>query len=107
LEKTLYDNDLIDRPCQIFHTDETGMPLDPKPLKVYGAVSQKNFYSVTTGNKGQLTALACVSAGGYCIPPMLIFNRKGLGEGMDDGAIPGTLFAFSPNGWIDTELFEN
>ena len=26
---------------------------------------------------------------------------------MDDGAIPGTLFAFSPNGWIDTELFEN
>ena len=36
---------------------------------------------------------------------MLIFNRKGLREGMDDGAIPGTLLAFSPNGWIDTELF--
>ena len=57
--------------------------------------------------KGQVTALPCVSAAGYCIPPMLIFNRKGLREGMDDGAIPGTLFAFSPNGWIDTELFEN
>ena len=26
---------------------------------------------------------------------------------MDDGTIPGTLFAFSPKGWMDTELFEN
>ena len=51
LETTLYDNDLINRLCQIFNTDGTGMPLDPKPLKVYGAVSQKNFYFVTTGKK--------------------------------------------------------
>ncbi len=107
LEKTLEDNDLLHRPCQIFNTDETGVPLDPKPLKVYGATTQKNFYSVTTGNKQQVTVLACVSAGGCCLPPMIIFKRKGLGEGMDDGTIPGTLFAFSPNGWIDTELFEN
>lgn len=107
LEKTLHDNDLLHRPCQIFNTDETGVPLDPKPLKVFGTVSQKNFYSVTTGNKQQVTVLSCVSAGGFCLPPMIIFNRKGLGEGMDDGIVPGTLFAFSPKGWIDTELFEN
>ena len=107
LEQTLIDNDLIHRPCQIFNTDETGVPLDPKPLKVYGTVSQKNFYSVSSGTKAQITVLACVSAGGQCLPPMIIYNRKGLGDGMDDGAIPGTLFAFSPKGWIDTELFEN
>ena len=53
LEQTLDNNDLLDRSCQIFNTDETGVPLDPKPLKVYGTVSQKNFYSVSTGNKSQ------------------------------------------------------
>ena len=26
---------------------------------------------------------------------------------MDEDSVPGTLFAFSPKGWIDTELFEN
>ena len=106
LERTLHENDLIHRPCQIFNTDETGVPLDAKPLKVYGTVTQKNFYSVTTGNKKQITVLACTSAGGTCLPPMIVFNRRGLGEGMDEGTVPGTYFAFSPNGWIDTELFE-
>ena len=107
LEQTLYDNDLIHRPCQIFNADETGVPLDAKPLKVFGTKSQKNFYSVSTGNKAQVTVLACVSAGGTSLPPMIIFNRKGLGDGMDEDSVPGTLFAFSPKGWIDTELFEN
>ena len=107
LEQTLNDNDLMHHPCQIFNADETGVPLDAKPLKVLGTTSQKNFYSVSSGNKKQITVLACVSAGGISLPPMIIFNRKGLGEGMDDGTIPGTLFAFSPNGWIDTELFED
>ena len=105
LGQTLHDNDLLHRPCQIFNTDETGIPLDLKPLKVYGTVSQKNFYSLSTGNKSQITVLACVSAGGLCLPPMIIYNRKGFGDGMDDGTIPGTLFAISPKGWMDTELF--
>ena len=34
LESTLDDNKLIDKPCQIFNMDETGMPLDPKPLNI-------------------------------------------------------------------------
>jgi hypothetical protein len=97
LEQTLIENDLLHCPCQIFNTDETGIPLDPKPLKVYGTLSQKNFYSISTGNKKQI---ACVSAGGVSLPPMVILNRKGLGEGMDEGEIPGTVFAFSPNGWM-------
>ena len=107
LEETLIENDLIHRPCQIFNTDETGVMLDGKPLKVLGTKAQKEFYSVSTGNKGQVIVLACVSVGGACIPPMIILNRKGLREGMTDGEIPGTLYAFSPKGWIDTELFEN
>ena len=31
LELTLSENDLLDKPAQIFNIDETGMPLDPSP----------------------------------------------------------------------------
>ena len=32
LEQTLAENNLEDKPCQMFNMDETGMPLDPKSL---------------------------------------------------------------------------
>ena len=32
LERTLSDNNLLDKPSQIFNLDETGMPLNPAPL---------------------------------------------------------------------------
>ena len=38
LEYTLEENGLLDKPCLIYNMDETGMPLDPKPLKI---VTQK------------------------------------------------------------------
>uniref|UniRef100_A0A1X7V2B2 DDE-1 domain-containing protein n=1 Tax=Amphimedon queenslandica TaxID=400682 RepID=A0A1X7V2B2_AMPQE len=84
----------------------------PDPLKAKGlgprlGKSRKDTLAFVIDKKAQLTVLACVSAGGQCLPPMIIYNRKGLGDGMDDGAVPCTLFAFSPKGWIDTELYEN
>ena len=33
LEKTLDQNDLSSKPCQIYNYDEIGMPLDPAPPK--------------------------------------------------------------------------
>ena len=33
LEKTIKDNGLADKSCQIFNIDETGISLDPKALK--------------------------------------------------------------------------
>ena len=33
LERTLRDNNLEDKPCQIINMDETGMPLNLQPLK--------------------------------------------------------------------------
>ena len=42
LERALDENRLIDRPCQIFNMDETGMPFDPQPLKVVTWRGHKN-----------------------------------------------------------------
>jgi len=38
---------------------------------------------------------------------MIIFDRKCLKPEFTVGEIPGTLYAMSKSGWIDSELFED
>ena len=103
---TLEANGLSGKPGQIFNCDETGMPLQHKPLKVVSLVSQKHPYAITSGEKVQITVLACASASGYTIPPMVVFDRKHLQIEMTRDEVPGTFYGLSNNGWMDTELFE-
>ena len=53
LEETIEKNNLMDSPSQIFNLDETGMPLDPQPLKVVTVRGVKHATSISTGNKSQ------------------------------------------------------
>ncbi len=96
----------MDKPSHIFNTDETGMPLDPPPLKVVVPAKAKHSQTVCTGDKAQVTVLACCNAAGYTIPPMVMFDRKTLKPEMTLGEIPGTMYKLSSKGWIDSELFE-
>lgn len=52
LERTLIENDLIDKPCQVYNCDETGIPLAPKPVKVVTTKNDKHPYSTVAGDKG-------------------------------------------------------
>ena len=106
LEKTLEDNNLLDKPCQIFNCDESGMPLDPDPPMVIARKGDKHPRSVTTGDKAQVTVLACCSASGYAIPPLVVFDRKKLKPELTIGEVPGTTYGLSESGWMDVELFE-
>ena len=106
LEVTMRANGLTHRPAQIFNCDESGMPLMHRPPKVVAQVGQKHPYSVTSGDKSQITILACGSAAGYTIPPMVIFDRKSLKPEMTVGEVPGTFYGLSESGWMDSELFE-
>ena len=74
LEDTLKVNGLTQCSGQIFNCDEVGMPLVHKLPKVISHVGQKHPYAVTSGDKAQITILACASASRYSIPPMAIFN---------------------------------
>ena len=78
LESAFEENGLVDKPCLIFNMDETGMPLDPKPLKIVTWKGHKNPSQVSSGLKSQVTVVGCVSAGGQCLPPMVIWDRKNL-----------------------------
>ncbi len=106
LESTLEENGLLDKPCQIFNVDESGMPLDPPSLKVVVPLGARHSQVVSTGDKSQVTVLACCSAAGYTMPPMAIFDRKTLKPEMTIGEVPGTMYGLSSSGWVDTELFE-
>ena len=106
LESTLEENNLMDKPCQVFNADESGMPLDPPSLKVVATSGAKHSQVICSGNKAQITILACCNAAGYAMPPMVIFDRKSLKPELTVGEVPGTMYGLSGSGWIDTELFE-
>jgi len=60
---------------------------------------------ITSGDKTNVTVLACVSASGYALPPMIIFNRKNLTPELTRGETLGTIYGLSSSGCIDSELF--
>lgn len=105
LQKTITEHDLLDKPCQIFNADESGFPLAPKSPKGIHAIGEHSAQAINSGNKSQITILACVSAGGHCLPPMVIWDRKSLSPELTNGEIPGTIYGLSDKGWVDYELF--
>ena len=106
LESTMDLYDLRDKPCQLFNVDDTGMPLNPKPLKMVCGTGSKNPASICSGNKSQITIVGCVNAAGYCIPPMVIYGRKAISAALVENEIPGTIYGLSSKGWIDQDLFD-
>jgi hypothetical protein len=105
LEDTLRANNMFNDPQRIYNCDETGLPLNPKPLKVVDAVGAKNPSHITGDTKSQVTVLACTNAAGFTIPPFVIFDRQSLNPQMIKGEVPGSIYGLSSNGWITQELF--
>ena len=105
LEETVKGNKLEGRPGQIFNMDESGMPLDPKAPRL---IFQKgsSACALGSGDKSQITIVACASAAGFCLPPMVIWDRKTLAPELAVGELPGTIYGLSSKGWIDCELFD-
>jgi hypothetical protein len=52
------------------------------------------------------TAVCCVSAAGFYVPPMLIYKRARACEEFKDEAPPGTVFVFNPeSSYINKDIF--
>jgi len=105
LEETLHQNDLLSKPSLIFNCDESGMPLSHRPGHCIARKGQKHVTTAVSGNKSQITILACASATGNTIPPFVIFDCKNLNQELTIGGVPGTMYGLSlGSGWIDTEV---
>lgn len=82
------------------------MPLNPRGMKVVGKKGAKNVNCISGESKTQITVLACTSASGTALPPMVIFGgRKTLNPDLTTGEIPGTLYGLFQKGWMNRELF--
>ena len=101
LEEILNTNGLHHTPSRIFNADESGIPLQHRPGRRIAVRGQKHVTVNTSGNKAQVTVLACVCASGKYIPPMIVFKRKGLTKDLIEGEVPETYYGFSPSGWMD------
>ena len=82
------------------------MPLNPSPPHLVATRGMKNPSAVGSGDKSQITVLACCSASGYVLPPFVILDRLSLKQDFTVGEVPGTVYGLSKKGWIDGELFE-
>lgn len=78
LQKIMMEKNLLEKPCQINNIDETGLPLESKSSQLIIQQGKRNLAAVGSGNKAQITVVGCLSAGGSCLPPMVIQNRKTL-----------------------------
>ena len=79
------------------------MKPNPEPPKIIAGKGQKHPVATTSGEKSQITVLSCCNAGGYVIPPMVIFDCK---VELTLGEMPDTMYRLSSIGWIDSDLFE-
>ena len=82
------------------------MPLNPSPPCLVAPQGMKNPSAVVSGDKSQITVLACCSASGYVLPPFIILDWLNLKQEFTTGEVPGSVYGLSRKGWIDGELFE-
>ncbi|XP_072384637.1 uncharacterized protein [Diabrotica undecimpunctata] len=94
-------------PTRVFNCDETGLGTVPKcNSKILAHKGRKQVGRLTSADRsGITTAVICMSSSGIFIPPMLIFARKRMKVELQAGAPPGSIFACSDSGWINSELF--
>ena len=98
---------LLTKPMQVYNADETGINVVYNPGKVVAMVGRRNVYSIAAAERGKNhTLLACVSASGCSLPPLMIYPRKrSVPEAMRLGAPPGTVFTVSDNGWMTKDIY--
>ena len=92
---------------RVFNVDETGLTVvQNKVADVVGRKGKRQIASLTSMERGSLvTLIACMSAGGDFVPPMLIFSRKNMNIQLMKGTPPGSISAVHPSGWVQASLF--
>jgi hypothetical protein len=106
LERVVDENKLD--AARVFNADKTGLStVQKKPRKVLVLKGKKAVGSITNGGRGSTTtAVCCAFAAGQYVPPLLIYKRTRSAEGLQDGAPPGTIFAYNPeSGFINKGIF--
>ncbi|XP_050309036.1 uncharacterized protein LOC126745308 [Anthonomus grandis grandis] len=108
LGETIQQLGLQDKPAHIFNLDETEFNMDPGRIKGVAALGQKVHRSIEGSGKENITTMACISASGVLLPPLIIYQGQNLWstwKGSND--LEGTCYAVSDKGWMTTAVFNS
>ena len=98
LEDTLKEHNLFNSPSQLYNVDESGIPLDPKPLKVVTLQGTRKTRYQSPGRKGQINTVACGNAARQVIPPLIILDAKNVRHAWTKDEVPGAMYGASEKG---------
>ena len=93
---------------KIYNVDETetGHSTVQKASKVISTKGKRHVGATTSAERGtNTTAIYCHSAMGHFLPPVLVFGRERMADGLKVDAPTGTVFACTDSGWIDSDVF--
>lgn len=78
LESYMTDLDLHEKPAHIWNLDETSFSSDPTRIKGVAGKGQKVHRNIAGCGKENTTVMACISADGILLPPLIIFQGLNL-----------------------------
>jgi hypothetical protein len=110
LERMLAELNLFDKPQCIWNLDETSLSLDPGAIKVVGERGKPATRTTSTSGRENTTILAMANAAGGKAPPLIIFKGRFMWDqwcAPKGTGYPGTVYAASKNGWMESEIFRN
>ena len=97
---------LLSKPMQVYNVDESGLNVTQHKGKVVADVKRRGVHRVVASEKGRNhTIVACGSASGYILPPIIVFPRVRVSEALKASAPPGSIVAAQKKGWITAELY--
>ena len=103
--KRLFD-DVTNLPAaQIFNFDETNLTNDPGKKKVVVPRGCGRVEVLQDHSKTSVSLMFCGSATGFFIPPMVVYKAGNLYKGWTTDGISGAVYATTPSGWFNKELF--
>lgn len=104
------DHKLEYEPTRVWNIDETFFSIDPSKTKVVGEVNSPATRTISTSGKENITVVMGRSAHGDKLPPLIIFKGKNVWDqwiAPEGVGYPGTTYAATNQGWMETEVFEN
>ena len=93
-------------PDRIWNMDETGFQITGRLQKVLARRGSRNVHKIQAGDSQQhVTLVPTISAGGTYIPPMFIFKGVRVIPTLLQGALAGSVMAFTETGYMRENVF--
>lgn len=110
LKLILDEHELYDKPERIWNLDESSLSIDPRKVKVVGAVNKASSRTISSPGKENTTILLMCNAAGDKAPPLIIYKGKNVWDqwlAPPEHEFKGTVYAASKKGWMEGDIFKN